>query len=193
MWIESVVAWFAKPENALAFSQLAAAAVTAIATIALWRVTRVLAVETKTLAKMTSQPFIVGSLEAVPGISAHNVLNFVLRNTGNATAFDLRVEISPELPKVANGVRSPESRTVFEVSLLPPGQALPLQGVVLEKVHNRSFELTVSWSNRPGSGQNDPLQYIIHGKDLPNEDWNVKGLHNIAEELEKIRKQLPTQ
>jgi len=100
VWIESVVAWFAKPENALAFSQLAAAAVTAIATIALWRVTRVLAVETKTLAAMTSQPFVVGTIENA-GVSAHTVLNFVLRNSGNATAFDVRAKITPAIPNVA--------------------------------------------------------------------------------------------
>ena len=53
MWIENVVAWFTNAANALVFAQLVAAFVTAIATIALWRVTRVLAVETKTLAAMT--------------------------------------------------------------------------------------------------------------------------------------------
>lgn len=175
------------PENLLAVVQLFAVAVTAWATIRLWRATRVLADETKTLAKMTSQPFVVGSLEAVPGISAHNVLNFVLRNTGNATAFDVRTKISPALPRVTNASQSCDSETLFEVSLLPPGQALPLQGVVLEKIRDESFNLSVSWSPRPGAEPSEHIKYSIHGKDLPNEDWNVKGTHNIAEEIMKVR------
>lgn len=188
MCIERLVGWFAEAANTLAFAQLVAAFVTAAATFALWRVTRVLAVETKTLAKMTSQPFVVASLESVPGISAHTVLNFVLRNTGNATAFDVKVTVSPELPKVANGVPSLDNETLFETSLLPPGQTLPLQGAVLEKVHDKTFNLTVSWSSLPGAKPVEPIKYAIRGKDLPNEDWNVKGLHNLAEEVQKVRK-----
>lgn len=55
MWVDSAVAWLAEAANALAAAQLFAALVTAAATFALWRVTRVLSVETKTLAAMTSR------------------------------------------------------------------------------------------------------------------------------------------
>ncbi|MGR3821007.1 MAG: hypothetical protein ACU0A5_00370 [Salipiger marinus] len=192
MWIESVVAWFANSENALAFSQLAAAAVTAIATIALWRVTRVLAVETKTLAAMTSQPFVVGTIENA-GVSAHTVLNFVLRNSGNATAFDVRAKITPAIPNVAGSSEPEPIEEIYELTLLPPGQALPLKGVVLQAIYDKKFEITISWSRRPGEKTETVMKYFINGKDLPNEDWNIKGLHNIAEELEKMRKLLPKQ
>lgn len=80
MTYEGIVEWFLHAANLLAFSQLIAAAVTAWATFALWRVTRVLAVETKTLAAMTSRPFVVCSLES-SGASAV-ALNLTLRNTG---------------------------------------------------------------------------------------------------------------
>lgn len=191
MWIESVVGWFAKPENALAFSQLAAAAVTAIATIALWRVTRVLAVETKTLAAMTSRPFVVGSLES-SGASA-SALNMTLRNTGNATAFDVKLELSPALSKPNGSPPDDPNKTTWEISLLPPGQVLTTQGVMSTEVHGTIFAATVSWAAMPGASIRDSLSYSFEPKDGFRGGWNTKGLHHIAEELEKLRKQLPKQ
>lgn len=190
VWNDKVVAWFTETANILAVAQLVAVVVTAWATWALWRATRVLAVETKTLAAMTSQPFVVGTIENA-GVSAHTVLNFVLRNTGNATAFDVQAKISPAMPNVAGGPDPDPNETIYALTLLPPGQALPLKGIVLEMIYNKSFELTISWAQRPGEKSKTLIKYFIHGKDLPNEDWHIKGLHNIAEELEKIRKQLP--
>ena len=189
MWIESVVAWFAKPENALAFSQLAAAAVTAIATIALWRVTRVLAVETKTLAAMTSRPFVVCSLESSPASAI--ALNLTLRNTGNATAFDVKLELSPALEKPDGSQPDDPTMTTWEISLLPPGQALTTQGVLGPKVHVKVFSAKVSWASLPGAIVRESLSYKFEPKDGFRGGFASKGLHNIAEELEKIRKQLP--
>ena len=113
MTFGSIVEWFSQGANALAFSQLVAAGVTAIATIALWRVTRVLAVETKVLAKMTSQPFVVSSFESSG--ADPTALNLTLRNTGNATAFDVKFRITPAPPK-ANGQpskKNPKKRFKF--------------------------------------------------------------------------------
>jgi hypothetical protein len=42
VWFGSILNWFAEGGNALATAQLIAAFVTALATLALWRVTRVL-------------------------------------------------------------------------------------------------------------------------------------------------------
>lgn len=179
--------WFSHTDNALAFTQMFATIVTAIATFMLWRVTRVLAVETKTLAKMTSRPFVVVSMEPVPGVSAHNILNLVLRNTGNATAFDITVRVSPYLPKVGKEPLVSDTETPFKVSLLPPNQAIPLQGLKLENIHDKNFEFNIGWSCRPGAEQIDTIRYFIGGEDLPKDDWGVKSLHNIAEELVGIR------
>jgi len=81
VWIENVVAWFTVGANILTVAQLVAAFVTAIATIALWRVTRVLADETKTLAAMTSRPFVVSSFESSE--ADPTAIDVVFRNTGN--------------------------------------------------------------------------------------------------------------
>lgn len=189
MWIESAVAWFANAANALVFAQLVAAFVTAIATIALWRVTRVLAVETKTLAAMTSRPFVVCSLESSP--ASVIALNLTLRNTGNATAFDVKLELSPALEKPDGSPPEDPTMTTWEISLLPPDQALTTQGVLGPKVHDTVFSANVSWASLPGASVRESLSYKFEPKDGFRGGFASKGLHAIAEELEKIRKQLP--
>lgn len=189
MTFESIIGWFSQAANALAFSQLVAAGVTALATIALWRVTKVLAVETKTLAAMTSRPFVVCSLES-SGASAI-ALNLTLRNTGNATAFDVKLELSPALEKPNGDPPDDPAKTLWEISLLPPGQALSTQGVMSTKVYGKIFAATVSWAAMPGASVRESLSYSFEPKDGFRGGWNTKGLHQIAEELEKMRKQMP--
>lgn len=110
MWFENLLKWFAEAENALSFAQLVAAFVTAIATFALWRVTYVLAVETKTLAAMTSRPFVVCGIES--SLADTTALNLALRNTGNATAFDVKAKISPVMRRSPT-VRRPHAPPRF--------------------------------------------------------------------------------
>lgn len=187
MWFHDAIAWFTSGAHVLAFAQVIAAFVTALATIALWRVTKVLAVETKTLAAMTSRPFVVCSLES-SGASAI-ALNLTLRNTGNATAFDVKLELSPAL-NAPDGTASEEPLTAWEISLLPPGQALTTQGVMGPEVHDNVYSATVSWTSMPGASVRETLSYSFTAKDGFRGGWKTKGPHDIAEELEKLRKQL---
>ena len=187
MSIDNVFAWFGVAANSLAFAQLVAAFVTALATIALWQVTKVLAVETKTLAAMTSRPFVVCSLES-SGASAI-ALNLTLRNTGNATAFDVKLALSPALSR-PDGTANDDPQTTWDISLLPPGQALTTQGVMGPEVHDKVYSATVSWAALPGATIRESLSYSFAAKDGFRGGWNTKGPHHIAEELEKLRKQL---
>lgn len=188
MTFGSIVEWFSQGANALAFSQLVAAGVTAIATIALWRVTRVLAVETKVLAKMTSQPFVVSSFE-FSGADP-TALNLTLRNTGNATAFDVKFRITPAPPK-ANGQpsKNPEEKT-YEISLLPPGQMLPLQGVMGRDVKEATYEVWISWSQLPGGKDREQLNYKTEPKDGFRGGFHTKNVHHVANEIERLRQQI---
>lgn len=186
--VEDWLHWLSGAANALAVAQLAAAGVTALATIALWRVTRVLAVETAVLAKMTSRPFVVCGLES-SGASAI-ALNLILRNTGNATAFDVNLELSPALPKPDGSPPEDETLSTRDVSFLPPGQALTIQGVMGPEVHDKAFAATVSWASLPGASVRETLSYTFKPKDGFRGGWNTKGSHHIAEELEKLRKEL---
>jgi hypothetical protein len=189
--LSTIIAWLSNGENALAAAQVAVALVTALATLALWRVTRVLAVETSALAKMTSRPFVVCALES-SGASAV-ALNLALRNTGNATAFDIKLNMSPALPK-PNGANPDDERlTTHDISLLPPGQVLNIQGVMGPEVHDKVFNVSVSWASMPGASERETLAYEIEAKDGFRGGWNTKGPHHIAEELEKLRKQMPKQ
>jgi hypothetical protein len=188
MWIENAVAWFAVAANTLAFSQLLAAFVTAIATFALWRVTRVLAVETKTLAAMTSRPFVVCSLESSP-VSA-NSFNLTLRNTGNATAFDVKLQLSPAIANPDGSPLDDETKTSWEISLVPPGQALTQYAGFGPDIHDIVYSSNVSWATSPGGSVRESLSYKFEPKDGFQGGVNVKGAHQIAEELEKLRKQM---
>ncbi|MDW9523786.1 hypothetical protein GOA61_09455 [Sinorhizobium meliloti] len=181
--------WIAAPGNAVAAAQLFAALVTAAATIALWYVTRILAVETKVLSSMTSRPFVIFSFQS--SLAAAEALDSVVSNTGNATAFDVEVTISPALPN-GNGSRDPEKEeSKFLVSLLPPGAAIPKQGVMSRDIHEETFSVDVSWSSAPKSTERERIRYNIQPQDGFRAGWRVKGNHQIAEELEKIRKLLP--
>jgi hypothetical protein len=187
--MNSLISWFSNADNVLAVVQVFAAFVTALATLALWRVTKVLAVETAELASMTSRPFVVGSLESSPASAL--ALNLTLRNTGNATAFDIELTVSPALPK-ANGTRNPLlNQTERKVSLLPPTQALTLQGVMGSNIHDEVYQMKVSWADKPGSEVRESLSYSIEAQDGFNGGWSDKNVHHVADELKKIREALP--
>lgn len=188
-WYLDLWNWIAVPVNAVALAQVFAAIITAVATIALWHVTRILAVETKVLSSMTSRPFVIFSFQS--SLAAAEALDSVVSNTGNATAFDVEVTISPALPR-GDGSRDPEKiESKFHVSLLPPGAAIPKQGVMSRDVYDGTFTVDVSWSSSPGSAKREKINYNIQPQDGFRAGWRVKGEHQIAEELEKIRKLLP--
>jgi hypothetical protein len=187
MWIENAVAWFAVAANTLAFAQLLAAFVTAIATFALWRVTRVLAVETKTLAAMTSHPFVVASFE--PSAADSGAFDVVLRNTGNSTAFNIKLTFTPAL-RTDQEQEDGKEETSFDVSILNPGQGLPLLGVMYRDAPETNFAVSLSWSSTPSSKERERLEYVTKIYTGISRGWNVKSTNEIANELEKIRKHL---
>lgn len=177
--------WFSEPANILAFAQLVAAAVTALATIALWRVTCVLATETTALAKMTSRAFVISSFES-SGVEP-TALNLVLRNTGNATAFDVKLRMTPALPNPSGEQVIDLEATTFEASLLPPGQALTIKGVMSWHVHETVFHVMTSWAQTPNGEDREELSYKTEPKDGFQGGWKAKGLHDVAEEIKGLR------
>ena len=182
--LDSAISWFSSANNILAFSQLLTAAVTAVATIALWRVTRVLAVETAKLAQMTSQPFVVCNLES--SASSAVALNLTLRNTGNATAFDIKLELLPALPKYDGSPAEDDTSSIRELSVLAPGLVHYVEGVMSRDIPNKKYAATISWANRPNAAVRETLSYNFKPKDGFRGGWGTKGLHQIAGTLEKI-------
>lgn len=189
--MDDFVSWMLRDGNALASAQVVAALITAMATLALWRVTRVLATETTALAKMTAHPFVVCSLES-SGASAI-ALNLALRNTGNATAFDIKLRITPALPSADGKPKPDEEATEFYTSLLPPGQTLSIQGVMGPEVHDNDYQAVVSWSDLPNGKDRETLSYSFKAKDGFRGGWNTRSTHDVAEELKKIRELIKSQ
>lgn len=177
--------WLSNPANLVTVAQLIVAIVTAGATIALWHVTRILAVETKVLSSMTSRPFVVASFQS--SLAAAEALDLVVMNSGNAAAFSIEVEITPALPG-ANGEKlQGTSSTLLTLSMLPPGASLPRQGVMSRDVYGEKYELRVSWTSSPADAKREEISYSMEAKDGFKGGWRAKGLHQIAEELGKIR------
>ena len=172
----------------LAGAQVLAAFVTALATLALWRVTKVLARETSTLARMTSQPFVVCSLES--SIANPRALDLVIRNTGNATAFDIEFRVSPALPNPDGSEPEDASGADYKVSLLLPEQRLPIHGVLVHNVSNNSYTASGSWAKRPASPDRESIAYQFRPEDGFQGSWRTKGLHQIGNELERIRERM---
>jgi len=189
VWFETFITWIRVGENILTVAQLAAAFITALATLALWRVTRVLAVETSELAKMTSRPFVVCGIES--SLADPTALNLVVRNTGNAAAFDIKAKITPPLPQANGTTGEDQTETLVDVSYLPPGRVLSRQGVMTRDVYDIKFNVEISWASYPSSLDRETLIYIFEGRDGFNGGFIEKGMHEIANELEKIRKLLP--
>ncbi len=183
--MQTEMVWLTQPGNLLTLAQVLAALVTAFATWALWRVTKVLAVETSALAKMTSNPFVVCYLRS--GHSNPKAMNLTLENTGNATAFDIQLRVTPALPGPnSNGVVEKDA-TTFECSLLPPSKDLVIQAVLPTEAYEQRFNVDMSWSSRPGDAKREKLSYWFGATDGFRAGWRTKGLHEIADELEKIR------
>lgn len=103
----------------------------------------------------------------------------------------MKPELSPALEEPNGAPPDDPNGTQWEISRLPPGQALSRQGVMSTKVYGKVFDAAVSWAAMPGASIRESLSYSFEPKDGFRGGWNTKGLHQIAEELEKLRKQLP--
>lgn len=138
------------------------AVITALATVMLWRVTKVLAVETKRMAEASAQPQVVANIE--PNQWAAMYADIVVANTGNATAFDVRVEFDPEIPKEPEMPdRPPPLRTV---SLLRPGQKLVSYLTKFQPIIDVSYSVTVSWKRQPADQERETITYPLNLKEM---------------------------
>lgn len=137
---------------------------------------------------MTAQPFIVCALESSQ--AAATALDLVIRNTGNATAFDVRLELTPALPHYDGDEDEGVEHSVIVVSLIPPGNALPRRGVLSPDVYDKVYNVNISWATSPGGKARETLSYKLGAEDGFRGGWGAKGIHHVAQELEKIRNQI---
>ncbi len=161
-----------------------AAIITACATIFLYKVTKILAVETKKMAD-ASKPHIVATLVINKWSMKHMDLH--IDNTGNATAYDIEISFNPPLKNT--GVREKLETLPFQkISVLNPNQGLSTYLSEYSDIKDKSYFVEISWKNNSMATEREYNRYILNighyegvtklGDDNP--------LCSIANKVEKI-------
>lgn len=161
-------------------------AVTAVATIFLWLVTRTLAKETKRLAKASAQPQVVATIEHNRWAMQYADLH--VSNTGNATAYDVSISFEPPLPidDLRDSIRPPPLQTL---SVLKPGQALHSSLSKFAPLIDKTFIVTVSWRSSPSSPERESNVYPLDMSFVRGITrlGSADPLTQIAEQMKKMR------
>lgn len=122
--------------------------VTAVATFFLWRVTKTLATETTRMVEAAGQPHVVATL--IPNRWSMRHFDLHVDNTGNATAYDIRIGFDPPLE---NG----EARggdlgiPLQKISVLKPGQGLHSYLSEYEGLKGKVYRVAISWRRDPAT------------------------------------------
>lgn len=163
--------------------------VTAVATIFLWRVTRVLANETTRMVQAASQPHVVVTIEP----NRWSLLHFDLKvhNTGNATAYDISISFDPPLENgEARGSKLEVPLTT--VSVLKPDQGLSSYLSEYTPLKGNAYTVSISWRRNPSSQVKELNVYKLDMNDYDSitqlgvSDPTVQ----IAEQVKKIQENL---
>ncbi|MFI7835480.1 hypothetical protein [Pseudomonas asiatica] len=172
----------------LGFGGMLATFVTAVATIFLWRVTKLLAKETTRMAEASDQPHVVATL--MPNRWSLRHFDLVVDNTGNATAYDIRIGFNPPLE---NGeARREDAKIPFEqVSVLKPGQELRSYLADINILRGKSFEVTISWRHGNNDQPREINAYTLNMADYTGaSELGRDPTLDIARSLERIEKSL---
>lgn len=169
--------------DVVAIGSLLGTLVTAVATFFLWRVTKLLAVETQRMAKAAAQPHVVATLEANRWSMRHFDLH--VTNTGNAAAYDIEVEFSPPLQNGearAGGIGIPFQR----VSVLRSGQGVSSYLSDYTRVKGQVYSVRITWRASAGSTKEEN-SYTLDMTDKEGvSDLGGDPVVKIAEHLKKI-------
>ncbi|WP_103309413.1 MULTISPECIES: hypothetical protein [unclassified Pseudomonas] len=135
---------------------------TAVATFFLWRVTLVLARETTRMAEASAQPHVVVTLS--PNRWSVRHFDLLIDNTGNATAYDVKVSFNPPLQ---NGeARGVNAKIPFEsVSVLKPGVGLRSYLSDYAPLKGKVFEVEISWRRSSSNKKREGHFYILSMSD----------------------------
>lgn len=163
---------------AITITSVIAALVTAVSTFFLWRVTRMLAVETKKMAESASQPHIVITLE--PTDVSVNHFNMVISNTGNATAYNIISDITPSI--------NDKPIPFQNVSVLKPGDSIKSFFTSFFEIKNKEFKITTTWLKKPESKDRISNSYIFDIGSYTNLSvlGDMNPLLTVSKEIKKI-------
>ncbi|MDD0973845.1 hypothetical protein [Pseudomonas fontis] len=164
---------------------------TAIATFFLWRVTLVLARETTRMAEASAQPHVVANFRPNRWSARH--FDLQIENTGNATAYDIKVAFNPPLQ---NGeARRSDAKIPFEsVSVLKPGQGMSSYLSDYEPLKGKVYTVSITWLKSSASSEREKNTYTLSMADHEGTSWlggdpaldTVKHLKSMTESLKAI-------
>ena len=159
--------------------------VTAVATVFLWRVTRALAVETKRMAQASAQPQVVVHIE--PNKWAMHHADLSVANTGNATAFDIRVSFDPPLER--DQKRKDRPMPLQRISVLKPGQQLGSHLGPFAPLLKQVYKVEVSWRRDPQDSDREVLIYTLDMNDIEGTSrlGAADAMTQVAEQMKRLR------
>ena len=181
--MQDCIDWIIESITFIDLVQVLATSVIAFATFVLWLATRNLARASK------QKPFAVCFMES--SLHSLHAVNVMVKNTGNAAAFDIKVNITPALPKV--GVQCDyETETNRKISILAPDQPLSCAAFQIQETPEdikkyplKEFNVIVSWASKPKGQNRETISYTIGNIDDFRRKWTDNGLHEIHQALEK--------
>lgn len=162
-------------------------AVTAVATVLLWRVTRTLAVETTRMADLSGQPQVVAALRLNRWTMMY--ADLIVTNSGNATAFAIEVVFDPPLEHDEETSTNEREIPFQNVSLLRPGESLSSDIGKSYPLLERNYTVTTSWLRNPADTVRQTLTYSLSMADYKGfaQLGGPDPLVNIANEIKHIR------
>jgi hypothetical protein len=164
------------------------AVVVAVATVLLWRVTGVLAVETKRMADLSSAPHVVATIRPNRWSMMHADLE--VENTGNATAYDVQLTFDPPLQ---NGeARDEMAIPLQKISVLKPGQAISSYLAEFPLLIDNSYRVSVSWLRSPQAAKREVNAYTLDLTEMKNitKLGASDPLVQIADQVKKVQEDL---
>ena len=162
-----------------------AALLTAVATFFLWRVTRLLADETKRMVDASVQPHVVVTLE--PNSWAAFYFDINIANTGNAPAYNIEVEFNPPLVNAEH--RKNRGIPFSKVSVLKNGHSLNSNLCKYEQIKDQVYSISISWSKQPDSTERERNEYSYDMASFEGVSYlgARSPMTQIAEQVKKIR------
>lgn len=162
-----------------------AALLTAVATFFLWRVTRLLADETKRMVDASVQPHVVVTLE--PNSWAAFYFDINIANTGNAPAYDIEVGFNPPLVNAEH--RKNKGIPFSKVSVLKNGHSLNSSLCKYDQIKDQVYSVSISWSKQPGSTERERNEYSYDMASFEGVSYlgARSPMTQIAEQMKKIR------
>jgi hypothetical protein len=135
---------------------------TAYVTFLLYKVTKLLAVETTKMASASSQSHVVATLENSPW--AMRVIDLNISNTGNATAYDISINIKSE-NKETKEITEYTPR-LSHIDVLKPAALASTFQCEYPDIQSNIMHFDITWKNNSKDGPEQKNSYTIDMENL---------------------------